>query len=179
MLTFSELKARFGFDDEDRGVVEQLEREAVATFESASNRYFGPVAARVDYLTQRGRPASVLRLSAPLVSLTSVEIGGVGTSASRWTTPWTTDYFEADATTLHLVAGALFPAGRRAVRVTYTGGYAATAVPADVKGAVADIVAHRYRTRRLVRSGEEGGAPDAMPPEAQAVARRWYRSPGL
>lgn len=189
MLKLPELKVRCGIakdDKEDDRLLELLERDAVAHFERATNLYFGPTQeGRVDLLSGGRRGATQLRLSAPVVELVSVEsLGSVFVGGSDWSTPWAlSDFTVVDGNVLLLRNGYPFPTGRRNVRVTYTGGWAAGEEPQDVRAAIGGIVAATYRDARSsptpVEAPQPGSAALVVPGSVQDVIARWYRSPGL
>lgn len=195
MIGLAELKTRVGIEADDRAddrLLELLERDAVAEFSALTNLYWGPVIAHTEVLSVGWRRSSAtdvvapvtLRLRAPIVSLTSVELGSAGVTGSRWTAPWSLTSFEYEGRNLHLVDGTAFAVGRRNVRVVYQGGYAGVgAVPRDVVHAIGQLVAY-WRREGRTESAETDVTPGQLRPQAvpSAVAdvvRRYYRNPGL
>lgn len=194
MIALAELKRRVGIEPdnrEDDRLLEMLEVDAVAEFSARTNLYWGPVIVHTEVLSVGRRRSSsdavrvpvTLRLRAPVVSLTSVELGGYGVTSSRWSTPWGLDSFEYEGRNLHLVDGTVLGMGRRNLRVTYQGGYAAGAVPRDVVAAVGQLVAYWRREGRTesVETDVTPGQlrPRAIPNVVAEVAARYYRNPGL
>lgn len=194
VIEVDELKRYLGLGDGDHAddaLLEQLERQELADFERRTNRYFGPVTELVDIVSVYGRRRGMGRygepgwrgsnsilLRAPIASVTSVELfGGVTfTGGSSWTTPWALSAFSTSDHRLYFLDGSIFPAGVRNVRVTYQGGYAAGTEPYDVRGAITQMVANRYRERHAAT--ESKPAPP-LTSRVDSVVAGWRRSPGL
>lgn len=186
-----------GNDSTDDELLEQLEREEVALLERRTNRYFGPVTTHTEILSVSGRALGVssihtgdtgargstaLRLRAPVVSVTSVEVSSWGgfISGGGWTSPWALSVFDFDGNLLSFNNGLVFPYGRRHIRVTYTGGYAEGAEPADVRGAIKERVALRYMAHRgATPARAETPQAGQLGANADAVEAAWHRHPGF
>jgi hypothetical protein len=184
-------------DTTDDELLEQLEREELALFEQRTNRYFGTVTTLTEVLGISGRAVGVasihtgdtgargsttLRLRAPVVSLTSVQVNSWGgfISGGGWTSPWALSVFDVDGNVLSFNNGGVFPWGRRHIRVVYEGGYVEGEEPADVRGAIKERVAQRYKNRPSATPSR----PDSPPPGAagwssDAVEQSWRRYTGL
>ena len=198
MLSPEELRPFVGLlptDDTDDGLLESLERAAVADFERKTNRYVGPVDELVDTLSGGRRwrwsddtprigpsPRGVisLRLRAPVVSLTSVEVW-TGNSWDGTSYPISSFTVLSDGTGIMLSDGSALPGGRDNVRVTYQGGYASGEEPADIRDEIANRVAQAYRRRA-------SASPVVLEPGQQVLqpggtrsnrAAGYYRNPGL
>lgn len=187
MISLEELRLRVGLapsDGDDDALLERLERAAVAHVERRTNLYFGATASLTERLSGGRRPKASVRLRAPIVSITSVETLGASFIGGTWTEPWAlSDFsFAAGERALFFADATLWPVGRNNIRITYQGGYTAGSEPLDVRDAVGAIVAETYRrARRAVAPVTTEGETDAglaVPADAAAVLKSWYRSPG-
>ncbi len=182
MLDVDEVRKFTGLldaDEVDDELLESLERSAIADFQRETNRYVGPPAAITDLLHGGRRGSAYLWLTAPYLSLTSVEVMGWG---AYWTMPWTVGEFDySPARGLYFLNGGWFPAGSNNIRVTYQGGYAPGTEPADLRAEIAERVAMAYRRRPSATPMvlEPGQQPSLGVGQRSSRAARWYRNPGL
>lgn len=185
MWEVEDLRRRVGLgadDDSDDATLLEIEAAAVAHFQRETNRYFGPVTTLVDAFSPGGALPR-LRLSAPVTSITKIEVRGLSWSA--WTEPWAAGAYEFSGDLLELVDGSVFPRGRQNVRVTFQGGYAAGQEPPDVREAVVTIVNKSWRSRVTALEGEDSLAANAgvtvalaVPKVARDIIDTWRRRPG-
>lgn len=142
MLQVPEIRDWLGLTSTDHdAILEDLEERAVEFIEKQTDRYFGEVQSFTDIMDGSG--FDVLWLPEAPAALTSVHYRDV---EGVWIAYESTDY-ELDGRQLFRLRGFAWPRGRRNIRVIYTAGYTEGAEPADVKQAVLDLIALKYRGR--------------------------------
>lgn len=161
MIQLSELKQHLGsaelatVPDAD-AVLVGLEEHAVDFLERETERHFGPSATHVEYLDGTG--TRELFLNEAPAAITSVEYRcEIG---DDWT-----ELEAADSDGWELRGRRLLRKGGHAwerdeeYRVTYNFGYAEGGEPAEIRGLVIDLVAHRWR-QRGIEGHSSGGLGD-------------------
>jgi hypothetical protein len=159
VYALDELKTLIGVTTDDHdAVLTAVEAAVVAFVEGHTGRWFG---APAEFVGRFSGGVGVLWLAetpaadpAPVVETN--DTGG-------WVAVDGDDY-EVDGAALHHT-GTGWPRGVRNIRVTYTAGYAPGEEPADIRGAVLDLVALRYR-----RLGKEGLSGESIGGYSYSVA---------
>lgn len=143
MIELADLKKWVGATHEaDDDLLADLERRAIAHLESETRRYFGPPAPVTEVLDGPGRDAALWLSDTPL--------SDPALQLDVWDgTAW--QVVAADDYTVD-VAGSLYHSdawqrGRRLYRATYHRGYAPGQEPADIRGAVLQLVHLWYVNR--------------------------------
>jgi hypothetical protein len=108
---------------------------------------------------------TLLLRDTPVSAVASLTIDGVAVAASNGTT----DGYLFENQSIFLTCGRVFTPGRRNVLVTYTGGYAANAMPADITHAVIEIAAQAYREKEWI-----GFTSKSLAGETVAFARQGW-----
>lgn len=145
-------------DTEDIEMLVVLEKAAVAVVERITGRYFGPRAARTDYLSGNGMRVlrldeiPIIEVGPPAVTLTVER----ETSFNVWETVDAADYSVRENELVHRTC---WTRGRKNYRVNYTAGYEAGSEPEQIRVAVKRQVARTYRQRgnEDVKSETYGG----------------------
>ncbi len=141
MIAIGDVKRWLNVQTADQDDLLVALEETTADFvQRETGRYFGPVITFTQYIDGNGR--DTIWLDEPATTITSV---AERTSGVTWLTYPSSDY-EQDGRKLFLIDSA-WPKGRRNLRVIYTFGYATDMEPAEIRQAVLDIIALRYRAR--------------------------------
>src|SRR5205085_243860 len=101
----------------------------------------------------------------PVTAVASLSIDGVAVTASDGTTAG----YLFENQSIFLTCGRVFTPGRKNILVTYTGGYAANAIPADIVHAVIEIAAQAYREKEWI-----GFTSKSLAGETVAFARQGW-----
>jgi hypothetical protein len=141
VIDVATLRGWLGSPESDDDLLEELEREAVAQVESYTGHYYGPPAARVDYLDGSG--GAVLWLPA---AGTSLSIGTVEELAYMGADAVALTGYESRGSRLIRTDGYPWVLGY-SYRVTYTAGYAEDTEPAMVRQVVRQLVSLAYQER--------------------------------
>lgn len=172
MIELADLREALKIDEDDTSqddYVTALEAAAVAYVERVTDRYFGPPAARTEYLSAMGgrevwlreTPVAVAPATDPVITvlLDDVEVDAADFAVRerrlRHTSGWGTAYTESDLV------------------VTYAAGYVAGGEPEDIRKAVTEIVGLWYYKRIPIADAAAGGAE--VPHMASAILRTWKR----
>lgn len=164
MITLALLKAAIKTadpsDTSEDAYLTALEAAAVAALERWTGRYYGPVAARTEYLSGTG--AQEIWLAETPTTAVTVTSDGTAVDAGdfelrgrrlRHDSAWGSEYYPTDLV------------------LTYSAGYAAGAEPADIRQAVLQLVTLWYEERLPL-----GEIPDEAPFSVRAIidANRRY-----
>jgi hypothetical protein len=102
-------------------------------------------AARIE--RRNGYDTDVLMLrDTPITAVASLMIDTLPVTASDGTTP---GYIFQD-NSIFLIGGQVFTRGRKNIYVSYTGGYASNAIPADIVHSTIEIAAQAYREKEWI-----------------------------
>lgn len=172
MIPLAELKGWLESPDGDDTVVQDLAERAAAFLERQSGRYFGPLLQRTVRLDGPGTDELWLD-EAPVVDAGAVPPMALVVeerSGDTWTTVDPLEYEAVGAVLFR--EDVVWDCGRRNFRVTFWSGYEWVnqgtfdlAVPDDVRQAVLDLVALKYRGRGAegLQSEEIGGYRASRP----------------
>lgn len=130
-------------------IVEMLEA-AVAYMQNETGRYFGPLAEFTTVLSPRGWSPLWLQ-GIPVIDddYLTFELESRATVSEAWEAVDAADY-ETDGQ--QLIPSVFWAPASRTLRATYTAGYAEGAEPADVRGAVRQLVTQMYQHRLPVEA---------------------------
>jgi hypothetical protein len=146
VIPVDELRDYVKAKDADEPILEKMELAAVAFVERETGRYFGEPAPIAEVFS--GAYAGPLYLSeSPAADPALVLEYFDGTS---WSTVDSSSY-TIDGSAIWPAASTLWIYGHRNYRATYTRGYVAGEEPADIRQAVMDLVATKWKGR-----GQEG-----------------------
>lgn len=147
MIAMEDLQEYLGVQDctsSEEWMLELLEEAAVAFVEGETGQYFGPVISFTQVVDGSGQ--EVLWLDYLPTTFTSISYR-TAADLSAWTAYDSTDY-EQDGRKLFRL-GAVWPRGRRNLRVIYDAGYAAGEEPSEVRQAVLSLVSAAWKRKSL------------------------------
>lgn len=169
MIELAELRAVVGIHDPahvaDDAFLLDIEARAVAYLESETRRYFGPPAPITEVLDGSGAQSLWLAetpAAAPALVLEARE-------SDAWTAVSADDFTQEGPALYHDTE---WRKGARLYRATYTRGYAAGEEPAEVRGAVLQLVHLWYTHRSDVAIGTVAAK---IPHGVDRVIHAWRR----
>lgn len=165
MLSLPELRAAARIDLEteaEDSYLRGLEKAAVAHFQRRTGRYFGPVATHSEIHTGYG-VRNIWLADTPRPGTLVVSRDGVEVAATEY------ELRERELVSLSAWGRVTAPVD---ITVTYERGYPAGTEPAEVKQAVAQIVALWYSKRLPV---SDGGSFEHVPYGAEQIIRSMRR----
>lgn len=148
MNSLADLKLHLKVDPDitaDDSLILQMQEAAVAYLQDQTGRYFGELGEITEVVSTNGWGPVVLQVAPEADSIyTPVTVERRALMSGDWETVDSADY-EIDGNRLY--PRVWWEPGARLLRITYTGGYAEGAEPADVQQAVRELVAKMYRYR--------------------------------
>lgn len=148
MIDLRTLKKHLKVDTDqtvDDDLIVEMEQEAVAYMQNETGRYYGPLVEFTEILSPRGWAPLWLQ-GIPVVDDDYLEftLERRATSLEAWGAVESTEY-ELDGQ--RLIPTVFWRAAERTLRATYWAGYAENDEPADVRGAVRQLVTRMYQQR--------------------------------
>lgn len=192
--TLNELKAHLGGErsvgSEHDVFLQSALDAALATAAREGGLILDPDTPQVVYLSGGPHGTAALWFTSQPVTVSKVELRNFGDLSTGWTELDPTEWEQLGGK-LQRPAGTVtswgfgWPSGHSNIRVTLTAGFdAANPMPPDIRQAVLDFAADKFRTRRgatPTSSRREGTGPERMALRADAIAvfRAYRQVPGF